>query len=87
MGEKTPSDTTKHNTQGQTAKHMLNTTRGGHMHPLFGTQRVSHKPGESLVRSDHGTIEPTAFALRNLNPPYLYQQFLILSHSASSRES
>lgn len=54
--------------------------------------RGSHHAAQSRgvtepMSSDRGTTEKIAFALRKLNPSYLYQQLLILSHSVSSRES
>lgn len=65
---------------------MLDTALGRYEHPLFGTQRVTPCCTEPMS-SDRGTTEKIAFALRKLNPSYLYQQLLILSHSVSSRES
>jgi len=81
-----PSDSgrNKRKADGWTGKRVLGVTggRGRHTHPPLGTPRVAEP-----MSSGHGTPGKIAFALRKFNPSYLYQQFLILNHPVSSRES
>lgn len=58
-----------------------------HLAPRGSYRAAQFRAVTEPMRSDHGMTEKIAFALRKLNPSYLYQQLLILSHSVSSRES